>query len=277
MPELPEVENVRQTLIPLVVGNTIEKIDIYYGKMIKQPDDTEQFKEMLQGETIQDVKRRGKFLLFYTDHYCIISHLRMEGKYKYVGGDVTPEKHVHVEFYFTNGQKLQYHDVRKFGTFHVCKLGEEMKEDSLRKLGVEPFMKEWEDFSLYDKIHASSRPIKTALLDQTIIAGLGNIYVDEVLFRSSVHPSRKASSITKEEAEKLQNETKYVLEKAVKNGGSTIRSYVNTQGKKGTYQDFLQVYGKKGESCPNCDTEIEKIKLGGRGTHFCPTCQVDTI
>ncbi|MCI2254338.1 DNA-formamidopyrimidine glycosylase [Domibacillus sp. PGB-M46] len=272
MPELPEVETVRRTLSELAAGKTIAGVDVRWPKMIKQPE-ADAFRDAVIGETIQSIDRRGKFLIFQLDHYALISHLRMEGKFS-VNEAAEPEApHTHVVFSFTDGTELRYRDVRKFGTMHLTAKGAEHELASLKGLGPEPFDEHFTADHLYQKLQKTSRQVKTALLDQVIVTGLGNIYVDEVLFRSRVHPHRLGRTITKEEAAEIHRHTVAVLTEAVKRGGSTIRTYVNSQGQKGTFQEILNVYGRAGEACVECGAEIVKTKTGGRGTHICLNCQ----
>lgn len=273
MPELPEVETIRKTLIPLVSNKTIDKVEVYWPKMVKVPDDVERFKLLLQGQTIQRMGRRGKFLLFYLNDVVLISHLRMEGKYRVVSSAEPIEKHTHVIFTFTNGEDLRYNDVRKFGTMHVYPIGQEFESEPLKKLGPEPFDEGFTLDYLYQKLKRTERPIKAVLLDQTVVTGLGNIYVDETLFRAKIHPSKKASHLTKEEVERIRDESIHTLSDAVKQGGTTIRSYVNGQGEMGMFQQELFVYGQENKECKRCGNLILKTKVAGRGTHICPNCQ----
>ncbi|MEH7108157.1 DNA-formamidopyrimidine glycosylase [Bacillus sp. JJ1764] len=273
MPELPEVETVRKTLKNLVLHKTIQSITINWPKIIKSPVETEQFMDALKGETIEDVGRRGKFLILYTNHYALVSHLRMEGRYGLFSKDEPSDKHTHVIFHFSDGTELRYRDVRKFGTMHLYKKGEEFLKPPLVQLGPEPFSEEFTKEYLEAKLKQTSRKIKPALLDQNLLVGLGNIYVDEALFRSAIHPERIASSLTEEEVTILHKEIIATLSEAVKMGGSTIRSYVNSQGEIGMFQLELFAYGRKGEECKRCGTPLEKITVGGRGTHYCPNCQ----
>ncbi|WP_017153942.1 DNA-formamidopyrimidine glycosylase [Bacillus bingmayongensis] len=273
MPELPEVENVRRTLENLVTGKTIKDVIVTYPKLVKRPDDAELFKEMLRGETIERIERRGKFLLLYVTQYVIVSHLRMEGKYLLHEEGDPIDKHTHVRFQFTDGTELHYKDVRKFGTMHLFKKGEEFEEMPLTDLGPEPFDAELTPMYLQERLQKTNRKIKVVLLDQRLLVGLGNIYVDEVLFRSGIHPEREASSLTKAEIEKIHAATVATLTEAVERGGSTIRTYINSQGQIGSFQELLNVYGRKGEPCVTCGNVIEKIVVGGRGTHYCPMCQ----
>jgi formamidopyrimidine-DNA glycosylase len=274
MPELPEVENVRRTLEKLVKGKTIEEVIVTYPKLVKEPDDAELFKEMLRGETIEEVGRRGKFLLIYVTRYVIVSHLRMEGKYMLHEADDPVDKHTHVRFRFTDGTELRYKDVRKFGTMHLFEKGTELTIMPLADLGPEPFSDELTPAYLRERMQKTARKVKVVLLDQRIVVGLGNIYVDEVLFRSRIHPEREASSLTNEEFETLYKEIVATLTEAVERGGSTIRTYMNSQGQIGSFQERLYVYGRKGEPCVTCGTALEKTVVGGRGTHYCPVCQL---
>lgn len=273
MPELPEVETVRRTLLDLVEGKEIKSVEVRWGKIIQKPDDVEEFKSLLQGEIIENIDRRGKFLLFELTNYTLVSHLRMEGKYTVAQIGDEMDKHVHVIFYFTDGTELRYRDVRKFGTMHLFEKGQALHHLPLSKLGPEPWNELFSVEYLKSKLANKNRKVKVALLDQELVVGLGNIYVDEVLFRAGVNPERIANSLTDDEIEKIYFETKKTLEEAIDKGGSTIRSYVNSQGKIGEFQETLFVYGRKGQSCVNCSEIIKKIVVGGRGTHFCPKCQ----
>ncbi|KGX83573.1 DNA-formamidopyrimidine glycosylase [Pontibacillus marinus] len=273
MPELPEVETIKKTLEHLVINKTIQNITIHWPNIIKHPDDTEQFKQIVQGQTIHRIDRRGKFLLFYLDHHVLISHLRMEGKYGVFPKTEPVNKHTHVIFELTDGKELRYQDVRKFGTMHVFSIGDEFNCPPLDHLGPEPFEKAFTVDYLKEKLNKTNRHIKTALLDQTVVAGLGNIYVDEALFRSSIHPMRRASDLSDGEITSLHHEIIETLGEAVTQGGTTIRSYVNSQGQIGMFQQKLNVYGREEEACHNCGKVITKMKVGNRGTHVCLNCQ----
>lgn len=273
MPELPEVETVRRTLEQLVLGKEIMEVSVFWPKIIKAPEPVEQFQDALRGQTIQKIGRRGKFLIFTLDDYAMVSHLRMEGKYGVHVKEEPYDKHTHVIFTFTDGSELRYRDVRKFGTMHLFRKGEEMEQMPLLHLGPEPLSEEFTVEGLSAKLARTSRKIKPVLLDQTVVVGIGNIYVDESLFRSGIHPERKASSLTVEEIKRLHAEIIATLSEAVEKGGSTIRSYVNSQGQIGMFQLELNVYGRKGENCKICGTPLEKLVVSGRGTHICPSCQ----
>lgn len=273
MPELPEVETIRQTLRQLVLNKTIEDITVYWPNIIKEPDDIHQFTHLLKGQSITDIKRKGKFLLFILDDYTLVSHLRMEGKYSVHQKDEPITKHTHVIFHFTNGEELRYNDVRKFGTMHVFPKGKELTEKPLKTLGPDPFEEKYTFDYIYERLKRTRRHIKAVLLDQSIIAGLGNIYVDEVLFKTNIHPETRSHTLTKDQVKQIKKQSYIVLDEAVKQGGTTIRSYVDGDGEMGMFQQQLFVYGQDGEPCQTCHSEIVKLKVAGRGTHICPTCQ----
>lgn len=273
MPELPEVETIRKTLKELVLNKKISDIDIYWGKIIKHPDDSEYFKQLVMGQTIRDVKRKGKFLIFELDNLMLVSHLRMEGKYFVNKTGTERDKHTHVIFNFTDGTSLNYNDVRKFGTMHVYPKENYLQVKPLNQLGPDPFEINYNVEYLTEKLLKTTRFVKAALLDQTIIAGLGNIYVDEVLFRAKIHPEKRANTLTKKQIELIYKYSYDVLKEAVEQGGTTIRSYVNGDGEMGLFQQELFVYGQENKACKSCGDTIEKFKSSGRGTHICPTCQ----
>ncbi|HLR68434.1 DNA-formamidopyrimidine glycosylase [Virgibacillus alimentarius] len=273
MPELPEVETIKNTLKRFLLNKTIENVSVYWSNIIKLPDDIEKFKFMLTGQTFQNITRKGKFLLFHLDDYMLISHLRMEGKYSIDDASTPIKKHTHVIFSLNNNEELRYNDVRKFGTMHVVNKGEELLNKPLNQLGPDPFDKDFTLTYFYEKLNKTDRFIKTVLLDQSIVTGLGNIYVDETLFKAGVHPLKKASRLSKKEIKGIQDQAILTLKEAVEQGGTTIKSYVNGQGEMGMFQQKLFVYGQENEPCKNCGRPIVKMKVGGRGTHVCIACQ----
>lgn len=272
LPELPEVETVRRGLNKLVKGKVFQRIVVDYSPMIKTGSDN--FCKDLVGQTVCDVQRRGKYLLFYLTDFVLISHLRMEGKYHLFSHEVPDDKHFHVFFTFTDGTTLVYQDVRKFGTMELLRKEEVSTYFSTKKIGPEPTEEEFNVTEFATKLAKSKKLIKSHLLDQSLVAGLGNIYVDEVLFCAQVHPAQASNSLSEEEVVALHQAIITVLALGVEKGGSTIRTYRNALGMDGRMQEYLEVYGKSGEACSRCQTEILKIQLGGRGTHFCPSCQV---
>lgn len=271
MPELPEVENVRRGLDKLVSKKTIQSIEVRVPKMVHH--ELSDFISKVTGNMIHSVSRRGKYLLFYLNQYVMISHLRMEGKYLLFRDTVPDNKHFHVYFRLTDGSTLVYQDVRKFGTFELC-LKEHLEEFfHTKKLGPEPVLPDFKIEVFKHALKQSRKPIKSLLLEQKVVTGLGNIYVDEVLWVAKIHPKRLSCSLTSNEVEKLHSGIIRLLDFAIDKGGSSIRTYRNALGKNGEMQNYLNVYGKSGNSCPDCAHMIEKMKLGGRGTHFCPECQ----
>ncbi|MDE1548653.1 DNA-formamidopyrimidine glycosylase [Jeotgalibaca caeni] len=273
MPELPEVETVRRGLNQLVSGAVITSVDVFWNKMITPPFSSEKFKEVLVGEQIHTIERRGKYLIFLMDHWAMVSHLRMEGKYEVVSQEEPYKKHTHVVFHLSDRRDLRYLDVRKFGRFTLLPIDKRMDYEPIRKLGPEPIAKQFQVNNFHQKLAKTSRAIKPVILDQTIVAGVGNIYADESLFLAKVNPLKPANQLNEKETGELHAAIIEVIQKAVELGGTTVRSYVNSTGEKGSFQVKLNVYGKKNEPCPRCGTPIEKIKVAQRGTHFCPNCQ----
>ncbi|SFG08702.1 DNA-(apurinic or apyrimidinic site) lyase [Halobacillus alkaliphilus] len=273
MPELPEVETVRQTLKTLILNKTIDDVSVYWGNIIKNPKDPDEFKRLLKNQSFLDIERKGKFMIFHMEDLVLVSHLRMEGKFGLYEAEVEKPKHTHIVFHFTDGTELRYDDVRKFGTMHVFPKGEEKDRKPLNQLGPDPFDKAFTLDYFFHKLQKTSRNIKAVLLDQSIVAGLGNIYVDEALYRARIHPERLANQLLKEEADRIRKSSVQIIEEAISLGGSTIRSYLNSQGKIGSFQQNLKVYGKQDTICMECGDLIIKTKVSGRGTHICPTCQ----
>ncbi|WP_409177701.1 DNA-formamidopyrimidine glycosylase [Brevibacillus fortis] len=273
MPELPEVETVVRTLRGLVMGKTIEKVSVHLARIVRQPDDVEAFKSLLVGQTIQDIQRRAKFIQFFLNEDVLVSHLRMEGRYGVYQADDPVEKHTHVVFHFTDGTELRYRDVRQFGTMDLFPKGKETTVGPLAKLGVEPLDKSFTPEVLGKLLKGRSTKIKPLLLNQECIVGLGNIYVDESLFKAGIHPEKPAATLTDKEVIRLHESIVSTLQEAVEQGGSSIKSYVNGQGEMGMFQQSLLVYGRKDEACTKCGAEIIRFVVGGRGTHICPDCQ----
>jgi formamidopyrimidine-DNA glycosylase len=273
MPELPEVETVRIGLVKLVSGKQITSVSVRWPRIISMPD-VEEFKNNLIGESIEDVARRGKFLIFHLTHFDLVSHLRMEGKYDY-HENATDElgKHTHVTFNFTDGTQLRYSDVRKFGRMSLVACGQAENLPNLKKLGPEPIEPDFDLGKFTQDLGRHHKAIKPLLLDQTLVVGLGNIYVDESLWQAQIHPQQPADTLTKNEIAILYGAIMDVLKRAIEAGGSTIRTYINALGEAGKFQRELHVYGKTGEPCLRCGAPISKIQLAGRGTHFCPNCQ----
>lgn len=273
MPELPEVETVKSTLNLLVAGKTIEHVTVTLPRIIRRPDDIDQFGIELQGQTIYAVERRGKFLRFIMDEVVLVSHLRMEGRYGvYAKGDPV-EKHTHVIFHMTDGSELRYRDVRQFGTMDIFAKGEDLAMPPLNILGLEPLDEAFTLEAFTKAIGKRSTKIKPLLLNQAYITGLGNIYVDEALHRARILPERTVDSLKPSELADLYEAIVATLSEAVQAGGTSVKSYVNGQGEMGMFQQQLKVYGRKNEPCETCGNPIERTVLAGRGTHFCAVCQ----
>ena len=272
MPELPEVETVKNILLPIVKGRKILKIDVLRRTIIEGNIDN--FVSNLQGQTFNNITRIGKYMIFHlTNNLVMISHLRMEGKYYEFLESEPNSAYARVVFHLDNGHKLCYDDSRTFGILKLSSEDEYMKDEMIAKLGPEPFTIN-DVSSLVKKTNKLKKPIKTALLDQTLMTGLGNIYVDEVLFASKIHPLTPACKITKKEWVEIVKNSKEILNSAIASGGSTIKSYHPGKDIDGNFQTRLKVYGKAGEECARCHSRVYRfIKVGGRGTTFCPNCQ----
>lgn len=268
MPELPEVETVRRVLKKQLLGLKIKDIKINYEKMIL--NDITYFKESLINKEFKDILRKGKALIFELDDIYLISHLRMEGKYYYKDKDEEILKHEHVIFYLSNNMTIRYHDTRKFGIMILKNKDELYNTPPLSEIGLEPW--DIDPNVLYNNIVKKHLPIKTTLLDQGIMSGLGNIYVDEVLFLSKINPHKESSKITYDDVLNIINNSKEILKKSIECGGCTIRSYTSSLGVSGNYQNYLNVHTK--EVCPICSSKIIKDKTNGRGTYYCPKCQI---
>ena len=272
MPEKPEVITVVKSLKPKIIGKKITGCNIYWNNIIAYPT-TNEFKKEIINQKINDIKTRGKFIVIDLDDYSLLCHLRMEGKFFFRKVGDPLNKHEHVELILDNSISFRFHDVRKFGKMYLIDKEDTYKVKPLSELGLEYDDKNLTKEYLYEKIHNKKLPIKTVLLDQSIITGIGNIYDDEILFMSGINPTRKANLITKNECDKIINNTRIVLDKAVSKGGTTIKSFTSSEGVHGLFQHELLVHGKEKEKCPNCGTTIEKIKIGGRGTYYCKKCQ----
>lgn len=268
MPELPEVETVLRTLETKIKDRKIEAIKIIYKPIVSCEENT--FKKKLIGQHFRQFKRRGKYLLFEMDDITLCSHLRMEGKYYYLEKDAPIDVHTHVVFYLDNNYKLAYHDVRKFGRMELIPKNE--KYDDFKDLGPEPFDKHFNIHYVKDYLNGIKKSIKETLLNQNFVAGIGNIYADEILWSISVHPLRPSNKLNDVEIQNLISSTRRILKKAIKAGGTTIRSYTSSLGVTGRFQLELNCHTK--ENCPKCHKEIVKIRVGGRGTYYCPNCQI---
>ena len=267
MPEMPEVEQVRKTLLPHIKGKKINKVDVFLPRLIQHPT-ADIFEKKLKGRTILDVGRRGKYLLLQTDKGTLVVHLRMTGAL--VVSEEEPP-YAKVKFALSDKLNLWFTDIRTFGTLYYVDDDFEIK--GLATLGPEPLSKELTVDYLFPLAQKSRKPVKTFILDQTIIAGLGNIYADEALFLAGIKPTRLACEVKKQEVPKLIDAINQVISQGIKNRGTTFRDYKDGEGKKGNNQNFLMVYSRGGKPCKKCGSILEKTKVGGRGTVYCPKCQ----
>ena len=271
MPEKPEVVTVANTLKRQVLGKTITDCQIFWDNIIAYPT-VDQFRKEIVGQKILDITTRGKWIVFELSKDLLLVHLRMEGKFFFRQVDDIKNKHEHVFFTLDNSVSFRFHDVRKFGKMYLLDKERAYKEKPLCELGYEYDDPRLDINYLYQKIHTKKLPIKTLLLDQSIIAGIGNIYDDEILFLSHISPLRKGNKITKKECGVLITNTRVVLKEAILMGGTTIKSFTSSEGVHGLFQNKLAIHGKV-ENCPVCGNLTKKIKVGGRGTYYCSHCQ----
>lgn len=270
MPELPEVETVRKTLKRELIGKKIKRVDILYSGIIAT--NLNDFKNNIIGQEFKDIKRIGKYLIFELNNYYLVSHLRMEGKFFLKDLSDKIEKHEHVIFNLFD-ISLRYHDTRKFGKMYLVDKDKLFTDTPLINIGKDPWDKSLNPMYLKDKFN-NHKHIKTLLLDQSIISGIGNIYADEILFKSKINPLRLGKDLTDLDLLNIISNTKDILEKSIKHGGTTIRSYTSSLGVIGHFQDYLMVHQREGEECNVCQSIIIKTKVNGRGTYYCPKCQV---
>ncbi len=270
MPELPEVEVISRGLAKALVGKTIESVKILNHSTVKMPWHV--FASRVAGCTITRVHRRGKLLIMdLGDDLHITFHLKMTGRVLAHEEVLPSEKHTRVVFGLTDGGSIEFHDTRKFGEVRALTT-EELEEWSFyHKLGPEPLETSASD--LAERLIGKKAQIKGLLLNQSVVAGIGNIYADESLFRAGIHPKAKASDLSKETLEKLFVEVQKVLKQAISENGSSIRDYVDAGGDAGGFQNSFKVYGKKGEACPECGEQFESGTVAGRGSTFCSKCQ----
>ena len=271
MPEKPEVVTVCNTLKRQVLGREITDCSVYWDNIIAYPSVLE-FTKNIVGQKILDITTRGKWLVFELNQYLLLIHLRMEGKFFFREVGEEKNKHEHVFFTLDNSISFRFHDVRKFGKMYLLDKKDAYTKKPLCELGLEFDDSALTEDYLYQKIHTQNLPIKTLLLDQSIIAGIGNIYDDEILFLSHISPLRKGRKVTKKECGLIISNTRKVLSEAILMGGTTIKSFTSSEGVHGLFQNKLAIHGKKGK-CPVCQNDILKIKVGGRGTYYCSKCQ----
>ena len=292
MPELPEVETIRIGLADTVLGKTISKVTIRNRRIVVRPQPG-RWSRALEAQTIRRIERRGKFLLFTTDHFRLLVHLGMTGQLTYRDKSriddpnffVHPltglqkarqhavDKHTHLSLYFTDGNAMHYRDIRQFGKWRLYGMEEFKQAKEYWSLGIEPFTSRYSWARFLAGLEGRKTRIKSLLLNQHFVAGLGNIYVDEALFEAGLHPLRLCESLTEEEKRKLFRSIPKVLKRGLRYGGTSFQNYVNARGEAGANQERLRVYGRSGEPCRRCRSPVSRIMVSQRSSHFCAKCQ----
>ncbi|MCR4433399.1 MAG: bifunctional DNA-formamidopyrimidine glycosylase/DNA-(apurinic or apyrimidinic site) lyase [Coprothermobacterota bacterium] len=271
MPELPEVETIRRGLNEHLPGLSIEEIEVFFPGILKN-ESPDNFRLRLLRDCFVQVDRKGKYLLLYlASDQVIVIHLRMTGNLYYTTPNYPKEKHLHLLFILDSKEELRFVDQRKFGEVYLILASQVQDFPPLKKLGLEPFNSSLSLYKFEEMLKNSKRPIKQFLLDQTKIAGIGNIYADEALFLAKVMPTRKADSLSREEIRRLFRAIREVLKKSIKAQGRTFSNYRNARGEAGDYQPL--VHDRERKFCPFCGTPIEYTRVSQRGTFFCPKCQ----
>lgn len=287
MPELPEVETVRRGLARLIVGKTVATATCLDSPK-SFPNNPHDVKAFLLGATITAVHRRAKVLLLeLSTGYTLVTHLKMTGQLVYVGAERfggghpndnlvndLPGRFTRVVIEFTDGSHLYFNDLRKFGWMKLYPTAEVPNIDFMRRVGPEPLE---DSFTAKEFIQRMRRrnntTVKAAILDQTVLAGVGNIYADESLWGANIHPATRVKDVSDARLALLLEQIKYVMNLSLQHGGSTDKNYVDAEGNKGSYLTFARVFRREGQTCPRCGTTIEKTRVAGRGTHICPVCQ----
>lgn len=289
MPELPEVETIRAGLRRLIVGKTIAATHNYNSQK-SFPNSPADVTEFLLGATVTDVRRRAKVLLIeLSTGYTLMTHLKMTGQTVFVSDRERwgaghpndslirklPDNTTREQLEFSDGSRLYFNDLRKFGWMKLLPTVSVAEIDFMKRVGPEPLDDAFTSNEFIPRVRRrNNTTIKAAILDQTVLAGVGNIYADESLWGAKIHPASRVRDITDEQLAELLKQIKYVLKLSIEKGGSTDKNYIDAEGKKGSYLKFANVFRLEGTPCPRCGTTIEKIRVAGRGTHICPTCQV---
>lgn len=271
MPELPEVEQVRKTLAPHILGRTVTAVEVYLPRQIVYPS-AEQFAKELAGKSFTGIERRGKYLILGLGKLSLVVHLRMTGALLVKSAKGEAPEYAKIKFSLTGGINLWFTDIRTFGTLYLVRDGD-YSIRGLETLGPEPLSAGFSEPYLAKACLKSARPIKSLILDQTVIAGLGNIYADESLALSGILPYRAASTLSREETDRLYAAINAAIAQGIENRGTTFRDYKDGEGNKGANQDHLLVYGRRGLPCKRCARPLSSCKVGGRGTTYCGFCQ----
>jgi formamidopyrimidine-DNA glycosylase len=273
MPELPEVETIRVALEPHVVGRRFDHVEINDPRLVR-PFEPAAVAAQLEGERVAALDRRGKYLVVrFESGRVLLIHLRMTGSLRHAAaGSLADDPYRRAVVKLDDGSDVAYRDVRRFGTWRLLE-PDEVDPYLARRLGREPLERTFTARRLAERLEGRRAPIKAALLDQRTAAGLGNIYVDEALWRAEIHPLRPAGTLAAEEVARLTKGIRQALRAGIASQGASLRDYSTPDGRRGRMQERFRVYGREGEPCLRCGTPIEKIRAGGRGTWYCPTCQ----
>ncbi|MCD6527804.1 MAG: bifunctional DNA-formamidopyrimidine glycosylase/DNA-(apurinic or apyrimidinic site) lyase [Desulfuromonas sp.] len=271
MPELPEVETVRAGLCDLITSQTIREVKVYQSKL-RYPVPAD-ISARISGQVVQGFERRAKYLLLKMPHEAVIIHLGMSGSLRWLSACTAPEKHDHVDILFTNGGCLRYRDPRRFGLI-VLSPYPPAQHRLLSSLGPEPLSDRFDALYLYEKSRSRRLPIKSFIMDNHCVVGVGNIYANEALFSSGLHPKLPAERLTMEQCYALVGTIKDVLSAAIAAGGTTLQDFVNGHGQPGYFQQQLYVYGRAEQPCLKCGTFIETVRIGQRSSYYCPECQI---
>jgi formamidopyrimidine-DNA glycosylase len=273
MPELPEVETVRSQLEPVLHGRRVERVEIRDPRLVR-PFDPADVERRLEGERIASVERRGKYLIVgFESGSVLLIHLRMTGSLRHApAGTLAPDPYRRAVVRLDDSSDVAYRDVRRFGTWLLLDR-DEIPTYLGARVGVEPLAPSFTAKRLGARLAGRRAPVKAALLDQRVVAGLGNIYADEALWRARVHPLRRAGEIDDDEVRRLHRAVRAALAHGIARQGATLRDYATPDGAAGSMQEEFKVYGRTGEPCPRCGTPIEKTRAAGRGTWYCPSCQ----
>ncbi len=270
MPELPEVETCKRGIEPHILNTRIKHIIVRHTQL-RWPIPNN-LAECLVGQRITEIQRRAKYLLLITSTGVLLIHLGMSGSLRIIPPETDPQKHDHVDIVFSAKCCLRYNDPRRFGA--MLWIEQPWQQHKLLKhLGVEPLERAFSAQYLLQQSRHKKLPLKTFIMNQKIVVGVGNIYANEALFLANLHPQLPAQNLTLSQCQTLTNIIKKVLRQAIQRGGTTLRDFVNTEGKPGYFQQSLQVYGRGGQACRHCNSLLEEIRLGQRSTVFCPGCQ----
>ena len=270
MPELPEVETTRRGIIDHIKDKKIERV-IVRQSALRWPVPRD-LRPKLSGQSVYDVQRRAKYLLLRTRSGTLLIHLGMSGSLRVLSHDVPPAKHDHIDLIFAGGSCLRYTDPRRFGSF-LWHEGEPNSHQLLNRLGPEPLTESFDGGHLFRASRNRRTPVKSFIMDSRVVVGVGNIYANEALFLSGIHPKRAAGRIGRRRYDQLALNIKRVLSRAIDVGGTTLRNFTNSSGNPGYFKQSLQVYGRGNEACKNCQAPLKEIRLGQRSTVYCPRCQ----